>query len=182
MARRRARTQCPCIRVFSQHVISSTTNLSCRFSLPLRSRASSTTGGGGMSTLTMRRLQAPARHKLGSDQHQRRALWPPLRETAGRFGASQSFDWDRHRRPNVIARVHDPRFDYRVRQSAAMERTDRVSDRLGPPASSINESAVNVRAAARPPRARRRIFILPAGRRPACAWCMFGRPARNSLN
>ena len=60
-----------------------------------------------MSTLTMRRLQAPARHKLGSDQHQRRALWPPLRETAGRFGASQSFDWDRHRRPNVIARVHD---------------------------------------------------------------------------
>ena len=27
-------------------------------------------------------LQAPARHKPGIEQHQRRALWPPLRETA----------------------------------------------------------------------------------------------------
>ena len=49
-------------------------------------------------------------HRLSIEQHQRRALWPPLRETAsylqnraagkplcGRFGAGQSFDWDRHR-------------------------------------------------------------------------------------
>ena len=48
-------------------------------------RASSA-GRGGMSgavgMLTMRCLQAPARHKPGIEQHQRRALWPPLRETA----------------------------------------------------------------------------------------------------
>ena len=76
-------------------------------------RASSAGGGGlggAAGMLTMGRLQAPARHKPGIEQHQRRALWPPLRETAsylqnraaskplcGRFGASQSFDWDRHR-------------------------------------------------------------------------------------
>ena len=55
---------------------------------------------GAVGTLTMRRLQAPARHKPGIEQHQRRALWPHLRETAsnlqkraagkplcGRFGA-----------------------------------------------------------------------------------------------
>ena len=83
--------------------------------------------GGGMSgvvgTLTMRRLQAPARRKPGIEQHQRRAPRPPLRETTsnlqnraagkplcGRFGACQSFDWDRHRlgtgRRNTITRVH----------------------------------------------------------------------------
>jgi hypothetical protein len=67
----------------------------------------SSAGGGGVSgvvgMLTMRRLKAPARHKPGIEQHQRRALWPPLRETAsylqnraagkplcGRFGAGQS--------------------------------------------------------------------------------------------
>ena len=82
--------------------------------------------------LTMRRLQAPARHKPGIEQHQRRALWPHLRETAsylqnraagkplcGRFGAGQSFDWDRHRLAPAGPtrfRVHDPRFDYRVRR------------------------------------------------------------------
>ena len=76
-------------------------------------RASSAGGGGlggAVGMLTMGRLQAPARHKPDIYQHQRRALWPPLRETAsylqnraaskplcGRFGASQSFDWDRHR-------------------------------------------------------------------------------------
>jgi hypothetical protein len=58
---------------------------------------------GAVGMLTMRRLQAPARHKPGIEQHQRRALWPHLRETAsylqnraagkplcGRFGAGQS--------------------------------------------------------------------------------------------
>ena len=80
---------------------------------------------GAVGMLTMRCLQAPARHKPGIEQHQRRALWPLLRETAsylqnraagkplrGRFGAGQSFDWDRHRRPNMIARVTSSRFDY----------------------------------------------------------------------
>ena len=81
----------------------------------------------GVVMLTMRRLQAPARHKPGVEQHQRRALWLPPREATsniqnraagkpicGRFGAYQTFDWDRHRRPNMIARVTSSRFDYRV--------------------------------------------------------------------
>jgi hypothetical protein len=42
-----------------------------------------------------------------------RAAGKPLR---GRLGVTgQSFDWDRHRRPNMIARVTSSRFDYRVR-------------------------------------------------------------------
>ena len=80
---------------------------------------------GAVGMLTMRRLQAPARHKPGVEQHQRRALWLPPREATsniqnraagkpicGRFGAYQTFDWDRHRRPNMIARVTSSRFDY----------------------------------------------------------------------
>ena len=56
--------------------------------------------------LTMRRLQAPARHEPDIDQHQRRALWPSMRKTSSYvqkraaaqplrdgFGAVQSFDW-----------------------------------------------------------------------------------------
>ena len=76
---------------------------------------------GAVGMLTMRRLQAPARHKPGIEQHQRRALWPLLRETAsylqnraagkplcGRFGAGQSFDWDRHRlAPAGTTRLHE---------------------------------------------------------------------------
>jgi Leucine-rich repeat (LRR) protein len=66
-------------------------------------RASSAGGGGlggAAGMLTMRRLQAPARHEPDIDQHQRRALWPSMRETSsyvqkravtqplrGRFGA-----------------------------------------------------------------------------------------------
>ena len=81
---------------------------------------------GAVGTLTMRRLQAPARHKPGIEQHQRRALWPPLRETAsylqnraaskplcGRFGAGQSFDWDRHR----LAPAATTRFNESIRES-----------------------------------------------------------------
>ena len=47
-------------------------------------RASSAGGGGlggAAGMLTMRRLQAPARHEPDIDQHQRRALWPSMRET-----------------------------------------------------------------------------------------------------
>ena len=66
-------------------------------------RASSAGGGGvggAAGMLTMGRLQAPARHEPDIDQHQRRALWPSMRETGsyvqkraatqplrGRFGA-----------------------------------------------------------------------------------------------
>ena len=71
-------------------------------------------------------LQAPARHKPGIEQHQRRALWPLLREIAsylqnraadkplrGRFGAGQSFDWDRHR----LAPAAATRFNESIRES-----------------------------------------------------------------
>eukprot|EP01044_Picomonas_judraskeda_P024821 COSAG03_NODE_6980_length_980_cov_1.175936_2_plen_84_part_00 len=81
---------------------------------------------GVVGTLTMRRLQAPARNKLGIDQHQRRALWPRVRKTAsnlqnraagkplrGRFGAGQSFDWDRHR----LAPAAATRFNESIRES-----------------------------------------------------------------
>ena len=81
---------------------------------------------GAVGMLTMRCLQAPARHKPGIEQHQRRALWPPLRETAsylqnraagkplcGRFGAGQSFDWDMHR----LAPAGTTRFNESIRES-----------------------------------------------------------------
>jgi hypothetical protein len=77
--------------------------------------------------LTMRRLRAPARHKPGIEQHQRRALWPPPRETTsniqnraagkplcGRFGPGT----DAH---NQIQGVTSSRFDYRVRSSRAAD-------------------------------------------------------------
>ena len=76
--------------------------------------------------LTMRRLHSPARHKPGIDQHQRRALWPRLRETTsniqnraagkplcGRLGAGQSFDWDRHR----LAPAGTTRFNESIRET-----------------------------------------------------------------
>ena len=39
--------------------------------------------GAAASTVEMRRLEAPARHKPHIDQHQRRALRRPIAETAG---------------------------------------------------------------------------------------------------
>ena len=76
----------------------------------------------------MRRLQAPARRKPGTEQHQRRVLWPPPRETTsniqnrvvgkplcGRFGAGQSFDWDRHRlAPAAATRLHESLSNFRT--------------------------------------------------------------------
>jgi hypothetical protein len=38
--------------------------------------------GGAAGMLTMRRLQAPARHEPDIDQHHRRVLCPSLRETS----------------------------------------------------------------------------------------------------